>query len=476
MNTIPQSGSNTPGLATGIWLSAYQRVSEGEAQPAILDRVCAELAVLLAIPLVLLGRRQPGGEVQLCGRSSEQALWLELQRMPERWDGTVAGDGPAARALHSGQGCWMAVADAGFLPWRVAAQSDHIAAAGAWPMTIGDDGWLLQLYAAEADWFEDAERLLRIEWLTAELAGFLATEARLRTQTLLAAAVSQAGNACFLTDLEGRICWSNAAFSRLTGYTAEEVRGRNPRFLASGQQGLRYYQHLWNTIRSGQVWTGETVDRDLLGSHYTIRQTISPIRVGNKVSHYLSVHEDISQQREAQRRVDLEVRTDPHSGLLNAASFEQSLQAACTGGTPFTLALLLPRSQQDLTAAMGSEVQYLLAEEQGARVSEHLQPTDAACRLPGGELRLLLMGADEAGHQQRLETLRQALLEPYPLIGEDAVADCRLVALRSASSGNVAEELLRRLDASLAASAASRVPPQPGRTASLITPPLATIE
>lgn len=465
MNTTPDTASNAPGLASATWLAAYQRIGEGDSQQVILDHVCAELATLLDVPLVLLSRQQQSGLVQICGRSQERALWIEMQRMPEHWDGTVAGDGPAARALNAKQARWMAVSEPGFLPWRAAAVTDQIATAGAWPLMVGEDHWLLQLYAAEPDWFEDAERCLRIEWLAAELAGFLATEARLRTQTLLAAAVTQASNACFLTDLEGRICWSNAAFTRLTGYTAAEVLGRNPRFLASGQQGLRYYQDLWNTLRAGQVWNGETVDKDRLGSHYTIRQTISPIRVGERISHYLSVHEDISQQREEQRRRDLEVGIDPHSGLLNPASFEQSLQAACVGSAPFTLASLLPRSLRDLVASMGSEVQSLLAEEQGARVTELLESSDVACRLPGGELRLLLMCGNEAAHQQRLEDLRQSLLKPYPLIGADAFADCRLVALRSAASGNVADEMLRRLDAGIASAPITRIALPVGRAA-----------
>ena len=456
--TQPSDTANKlPGLTGATWLAAYQRIGEGDSQQVILDHVCSELATQLQLPLVLLSRPQQSGAVQICGRSQELALWIEMQRMPERWDGTVAGDGPAARALNTMQSNWMAVSEPGFLPWRTAAAADQLTAAGTWPLKVGEDRWLLQLYATEPDWFDDAERRLRIDWLAAELAGFLVTEARLRMQTLLAAAVTQAGNSCFITDLEGRICWSNAAFTRLTGYTAIEVLGHNPRFLASGRQGVRYYQNLWNTLRAGQVWNAETIDRDRLGNHYTIRQTISPIRVGDKISHYLSVHEDISQQREMQRLMDLETRIDPHSGLLNAASFEQSLQAACDSGAHFTLALVLLRSLRDLVASMGSEVHTLLAEEQGARVTALLQSGDVACRMPGGELRLLLINGDEAAHQQRLQALRQSLLNAYPLIGEDTVADCRLVALHSAATGNVAEEMLRRLDAGIASAPLTRV-------------------
>src|SRR5207248_11094909 len=72
-----------------------------------------------------------------------------------------------------------------------------------------------------------------------------------------------------ITDRSGQIVWVNEAFSALTGYSADEVLGKNPRILKSGKQDAAFYQSLWKTILAGQVWRGEMVNRCKDGTLYT---------------------------------------------------------------------------------------------------------------------------------------------------------------------------------------------------------------
>lgn len=432
--------------ATAIWLGAYQQMVAGNSRREILDEVCRQLALQLALPLVSLCRRVASGQVTMEGHSHERALWIELQRMPERWDGTVAGDGPAARALRDGHAAWMVIGDEGFLPWRRAAEAEQVAAAGAWPLTAAGDTWLLQLYATNAAWFADGARLAQLEALCADLAALLDDEARLRQQRLLATALSQAGNPCFITDLDGSIVWSNPAFTRMTGHSAEAVLGQNPRILQSGRMGQRYYQGLWNTLRAGQVWSGETIDRDRLGVNYTIRQTISPFASGERISHYLSVHDDISRQKAVQRRAELDQPLDPQTGLLNPASFEQALHEACEQAQPFLLAMVSLPKLQAVATAMGPEAQAMVAAEMGDRVRTTLGAPHQACRSAEGDLLLLLRADPPSDNPALLARLRPVLTEAYPLIGEQLTSDYRAVALSGPEPGDRAEALLRRLD------------------------------
>ncbi len=73
----------------------------------------------------------------------------------------------------------------------------------------------------------------------------------------LAAAINQAGQAVVITDCDGKVLYVNAAFTRMTGYSAEEILGQNPRILKSGRQDPAYYKDLWETIRAGRNWHGE---------------------------------------------------------------------------------------------------------------------------------------------------------------------------------------------------------------------------
>ena len=83
---------------------------------------------------------------------------------------------------------------------------------------------------------------------------------------LQSAALQAAANSIVITDSKGAILWTNQAFSQLTGYGSEEVLGKNPRLLKSGEHDSAFYANLWATITSGKTWHGEIVNRRKDGS------------------------------------------------------------------------------------------------------------------------------------------------------------------------------------------------------------------
>ncbi len=112
---------------------------------------------------------------------------------------------------------------------------------------------------------------------------------------LQSTAMESAANAIVITDRGGRITWVNSAFTRLTGYTAEEVLGRNPRLLKSGNHDQAFYENLWETILSGRVWQQEMTNRRKDGSLITEEQTITPVRdERGEITHFVSIHHDIT--------------------------------------------------------------------------------------------------------------------------------------------------------------------------------------
>jgi PAS domain S-box-containing protein len=91
--------------------------------------------------------------------------------------------------------------------------------------------------------------------------------------SLQAAALKAAANAIVITDFHGTIIWVNRAFTAMTGYGQEEIVGKNPNLLNSGEQPESYYAELWSTILSGKVWKGEIVNRRKDGTTYTEEMT-----------------------------------------------------------------------------------------------------------------------------------------------------------------------------------------------------------
>src|SRR5574337_612771 len=126
-------------------------------------------------------------------------------------------------------------------------------------------------------------------------------EGRMRLQ---AAALEAAANGIVITDRNGTIRWVNPAFTRLTGYTAEEAIGRNPRVLKSGAHDQAFYRNLWETVLSGRVWQGEIVNRRKDGSLYTEEQTITPVRdERGEIAYFIAIKQDITERGRLEDRL-----------------------------------------------------------------------------------------------------------------------------------------------------------------------------
>lgn len=108
-------------------------------------------------------------------------------------------------------------------------------------------------------------------------------------------AIEQADVSILITNPAGDIEYVNPYFTRLTGYAFEEVIGKNPRFLRSGETSDKVYTELWETLVRGETWRGEFVNRRKDGTTFSERVSISPVKnASGKVTHYVSVKEDIT--------------------------------------------------------------------------------------------------------------------------------------------------------------------------------------
>ncbi len=115
----------------------------------------------------------------------------------------------------------------------------------------------------------------------------------------LSSAVEQAGESIMITDTDGVIEYVNPAFTKITGYTAEEAIGQTPGMLNSGSQDAAFYENMWKTITSGKVWHDKVIDKKKDGSFYPAMLTISPVHNGKgDISYYtafIGIHSDLSE-------------------------------------------------------------------------------------------------------------------------------------------------------------------------------------
>lgn len=112
----------------------------------------------------------------------------------------------------------------------------------------------------------------------------------------LTRAVEQSSSLILITDYDGTIEYANPRLIEVTGYTAEELTGQNPRILQSGEHPVDYYRQLWETITGGDEWRGEFCNRKKSGERYWVSATISPIRNdAGTITHFVSIQEEVTQ-------------------------------------------------------------------------------------------------------------------------------------------------------------------------------------
>ncbi len=107
--------------------------------------------------------------------------------------------------------------------------------------------------------------------------------------------IDRSPNAIFITDTDGSINYVNPAFEELYGFRAEEVKGKNPRILKSGEQPATFYKEFWETILAGEVVRGEMINKTKDGRLLNIHFSSNPIINDNgEIIGFIAIHDDIT--------------------------------------------------------------------------------------------------------------------------------------------------------------------------------------
>ncbi|MBU1017747.1 PAS domain S-box protein [Patescibacteria group bacterium] len=126
------------------------------------------------------------------------------------------------------------------------------------------------------------------------------TEVKKREEDIkkLSNVVEQTADIVYITDRNGVIEYANPASEKITGYTQQEIIGRKPNFLKSGNHSQSFYNELWETIRAGRVFCGEFANKKKDGEIYYEEKTITPLKDSRgDITHFVSTGKDITQRK-----------------------------------------------------------------------------------------------------------------------------------------------------------------------------------
>ena len=154
----------------------------------------------------------------------------------------------------------------------------------------------------------------------------------------LSRAIEQSPSVVMITDAQGNIEYVNPRFTGLTGYSADEVMGKNPRILKSGKTSQEEYRRLWETIANGGDWHGELHNKKKNGDLYWESATISPIRDPEGcITHFLAVKEDISNRINLEEQVRQAQKMESIGALAGGIAHDFNNVLAIIQGYTFLL-------------------------------------------------------------------------------------------------------------------------------------------
>jgi diguanylate cyclase (GGDEF)-like protein/PAS domain S-box-containing protein len=270
----------------------------------------------------------------------------------------------------------------------------------------------------------------------------------------LSLAVEQSPNTIVITDLDARIEYANQAFTTVTGYTLDEVRGKNPRFLQSGMTSKETYDDMWAHLTLGEAWHGELSNKRKDGSIYIEAATLSPVRQADgRITHYLAVKEDITNRKHNEARILQLSNFDLLTGLPNRSQLNEHLSYAIgfaqRSREKLAVMFLDLDRFKNINDTLGHSIgdQYLV--EIARRLKHAVREEDTVSRLGGDEFILLFPGADVDAAalvaSKLLETVRQpCLIEQHELTDTASIG----IALYP-DDGLSAEELLKHADTAM---------------------------
>ncbi len=353
---------------------------------------------------------------------------------------------------------------------RVAGPSPAPATPVHWSthLRMGDRDWLLSVSAnddyrqAHRPWLAWAVGVVGLLFATLlqvlmlGMTGRAAIIQRKNDQLLLAEKVFvNSGEAIAVTDATGQVLSTNPAFTRVTGYDAEEIRGQTLRRLQSGRQSPEFYQEFWRRLLTEGQWQGEIWNRRKSGEIFPEWLTISAVRnsVG-ETTQYVASFTDITATKAAQERIEFLAYHDPLTNLPNRLLGQDRIgQAIAHGqrhGTQMALLLMDLDRFKLVNDSYGHSAGDRLLQAVADRLRQAVRQEDSLCRLSGDEFLIVLFEVlDNHGVSTKCEAILRDLSRPFDLDGRQLSTSFSIGVAMFPTDGTDAETLMRNADTAL---------------------------
>lgn len=295
-------------------------------------------------------------------------------------------------------------------------------------------------------------RALRIVSMVKDLTDRVAEAERTRLWTAM---IEQSSEGVMVCDPLLAIVRVNTTFQKLTGYSEQEVVGKTPRLLQSGQHDRAFYAAMWRELAVSGQWSGEISNRRKSGELYVEWLTIRAIyNTDSVVTHYVGNFSDITEQKATKERAQYLTQHDALTGLPNRALvmqlLEQRISVSMRDHTGFALLFIDLDRFRNINDSMGHGAGDTLLQEVARRITATVRRTDVVARMGGDEFMVVLSESHEAGDAARIaQKILGAIGLPLQLEGQDLVVSASIGMCMYPSDGGTGAELVGNAEAAM---------------------------
>lgn len=310
---------------------------------------------------------------------------------------------------------------------------------------------LLVLFYVMDRHFTVAARLMAADTSVA-----LSSHERGADELYLASTVLEYTNeAIAVTDAENNIVMVNPAFTQITGYSEDEVKGRNPSMLSSGKQDTAFYDAMWKSIDETGRWQGEIWNRRKSGEVYPEwLSIIAPKDELGQIRRHIAIFSDISQHKGENDPILQQANFDPLTGLPNRTLFkdrlERELAKGHREGTLFALLFLDLDHFKEVNDTLGHSAGDQLLREVSERLGYCVRESDTLGRRGGDEFMVILSDIQDILNAELVATkILTELVQPFVLEGTEAFISGSIGITLFPFDGEDAETLLKNADTAM---------------------------
>ncbi|MFA6016198.1 MAG: diguanylate cyclase [Gallionellaceae bacterium] len=235
------------------------------------------------------------------------------------------------------------------------------------------------------------------------------------------------GEAILITNADRQIMAVNPAFTEITGYSADEVIGKNPKLLSSGKQNKDFYRTMWACLDEVGQWQGEIWNRRKSGEIYPEWLSIGVVKnIRSEVINYISLFSDITERKAAQQKIEFLAHYDSLTKLPNRALFADRLKLALLHASRNQSKVALLFLDLDkfkmINDTMGHLAGDLLLQSVANRLKGCVRESDTICRQGGDEFMILLPDVESVAAVENVaQKVILAMVEPHQIEGQNLV-------------------------------------------------------